>query len=109
MCYQSCFMDGKNLRPREVRQFIPSSVATKSCLSELGPRSLDSKGYFLRFHPSTKGFMFVDRMWLHTVKGFGIVNNAEIDVFLELSCFFDDPVDVDNLMRKQTIKKRQKC
>ena len=34
----------------------------------------------------------------HTVKGFGIVNKAEIDVFLELSCFFDDPVDVDNLI-----------
>ena len=33
-----------------------------------------------------------------TVKGFGIVNKAEIDVFLELSCFFDDPVDVDNLV-----------
>ena len=34
---------------------------------------------------------------IHTVKGFGIVNKAEIDVFLELSCFFDDPVDVSNL------------
>ena len=31
---------------------------------------------------------------IHTVKGFGIVNTAEIDVFLELSCFFDDPEDV---------------
>ena len=31
----------------------------------------------------------------HTVKGFGIVNKAEIDVFLELSCFLDDPADVD--------------
>ena len=30
---------------------------------------------------------------IHTVEGFGIVNKAEIDVFLELSCFFDDPVD----------------
>ena len=30
----------------------------------------------------------------HTVKGFGRVNKAEIDIFLELSCFFDDPVDV---------------
>ena len=30
---------------------------------------------------------------IHTVKGFGIVNKAEVDVFLELSCFFDDPVD----------------
>ena len=34
---------------------------------------------------------------IHTVKGFGIVNKAEIDVFLGLSCFFDDPADVGNL------------
>ena len=35
---------------------------------------------------------------IHTVKGFGIVNKAEIDVFLELSCFFHDPADVANLI-----------
>ena len=35
---------------------------------------------------------------IHTVKGFGIVNKAEIDDFLELSCFFDDPADVGNLI-----------
>ena len=35
---------------------------------------------------------------IHTVKGFGIVNKAEIDGFLELSCFFDDPEDVGNLV-----------
>ena len=35
---------------------------------------------------------------IHTVKGFGIVNKAEIDVFLELSCFFDDLVDIGNLV-----------
>ena len=35
---------------------------------------------------------------IQTVKGFGIVNKAEINVFLELSCFFDDPVDVGNLI-----------
>ena len=35
---------------------------------------------------------------IHTVKGFGIVNNAEIDVFLELSCSFDDAADVGNLI-----------
>ena len=35
---------------------------------------------------------------IHTVKGFRIVNKAEVDVFLELSCFFDDPVDVGNLI-----------
>ena len=35
---------------------------------------------------------------IHTVKGFGIANKAEIDVFLELSCFFCDPKDVGNLI-----------
>ena len=35
---------------------------------------------------------------IHTVKGFGIVNKAEIDVFLEFSCFFHDPVGVGNLI-----------
>ena len=35
---------------------------------------------------------------IHTVKGFGIVNKAEIDVSLELHCFFDDPKDVGNLI-----------
>ena len=35
---------------------------------------------------------------IHTVKGFGIVNKAEIDIFLELSCFFHDPVNVGNLI-----------
>ena len=35
---------------------------------------------------------------IHTVKGFGRVNKAEVDVFLELSCFFDDPTDVVNLI-----------
>ena len=35
---------------------------------------------------------------IHTVKGFGIVNKAEIDAFLDLSCFFHDPADVGNLI-----------
>ena len=35
---------------------------------------------------------------IHTVKGFGIVNKTEVDVFLELSCFFDDLTDVGNLI-----------
>ena len=35
---------------------------------------------------------------IHTVKGFGIVNKAEIEIFLELSCFFDDSADVGNLI-----------
>ena len=40
---------------------------------------------------------------VHIVKGFSIVNKAEIDVFLELSCFFDDPVDVGNLISSSLI------
>ena len=43
---------------------------------------------------SFKIFQFIV---IHTVKGFGIVNKAEVDVFLELSCFFHDPMDVGNL------------
>ena len=38
---------------------------------------------------------FPEFVVVHRVKGFGIINKAEVDVFLELSCFFDDPTDVD--------------
>ena len=41
---------------------------------------------------------FLEFIVVHTVKGFGMVNKAEIDVFLKLSCFFDDPTDVGNLI-----------
>ena len=41
---------------------------------------------------------FAQFIVIHTVKGFGIVNKAEVDVFLELSCFFDDAMDVGNLI-----------
>ena len=41
---------------------------------------------------------FPQFVMIHTVKGLGIVNKAEVNVFLELSCFFDDPVDVGNLI-----------
>ena len=43
-------------------------------------------------------FKSYSQLVIHTVKGFGIVNKAEIDVFLKLSCFFDDPADVANLI-----------
>ena len=48
--------------------------------------------YSYRFQNSPKFIV------IHTIKGFGIVNEAEIDVFLELSCFCDDPADVGNLI-----------
>ena len=41
---------------------------------------------------------FTQFVVLHTVKSFVVVNNTEVDVFLELSCFFDDPMDVGNLI-----------
>ena len=41
---------------------------------------------------------FLQFVVIHTVKGFGIVNKAEVDVFLELSCFFDSPVDIGSLI-----------
>ena len=41
---------------------------------------------------------FLQFVVIHTVKVFGIVNKVEVDVFLELSCFFDDPTDVGNLI-----------
>ena len=46
---------------------------------------------------------------IHTVKGFGIVNKAEIDVFLELSCFFHDPVDVGNFISGSSVLAYVKC
>ena len=41
---------------------------------------------------------FPQSFGIHTVKGFGLVSKAEVDVFLELCCFFDDPADVGNLI-----------
>ena len=43
-------------------------------------------------------FHFPQFIVIHTVKGFGIVNKAELDAFLELSCYFHDPADVGNLI-----------
>ena len=40
---------------------------------------------------------FLQFVVIHTIKGFGVVNKAEVDVFLKLSCFFNDPMDVGNL------------
>ena len=46
---------------------------------------------------------FPEFVVIHTVKGFGLVNKAEIDVFLELSCFFHDPADVGNLISGSSV------
>jgi len=46
---------------------------------------------------------FLQFIVVHTVKGFGIVSKAEIDVFLELSCFFNGPVNVGNLISGSSV------
>ena len=51
-------------------------------------------------HVYGKNFQFVV---IHTVKGFRVINEAEVDVFLEFSCFFYDPVDVGNLISGSSV------
>ena len=46
---------------------------------------------------------FPEFVVVHTVKGFGKVNKAELDIFLELSCFFNDPTDVGNLISGSSV------
>ena len=46
---------------------------------------------------------FLQFVVIYTVIGFGIVNKAEVDVFLELSCFFDDPADVGNFISGSSV------
>ena len=53
-------------------------------------------GHVVRYSHLLQNFPQV--IVIHTVEGFGVVSKAEIDVFLELSCFFDDPADIGNLI-----------
>ena len=46
---------------------------------------------------------FLQFVVIHTVKSFGVVDKAEVDVFLELPCFFDDPMDVDYLLSSSSV------
>ena len=62
-------------------------------LSELQELVMDREAWHFVVHGNFPQFIVI-----HMVKGFGIVNKTEIDVLLELSCFFDDPADVDNLI-----------
>ena len=51
---------------------------------------------------------FLQFIVIHRVKGFGIVNKAEVDVVLELSCFFDNPADVGNLISSSSALSKMK-
>ena len=70
-------------------------------LSELQELVMDREAWRAAIHRVTKSRTRLSNFpfpFPYTVNGFGIVNKAQIDVFLELSCFFDDPADVGNLI-----------
>ena len=71
------------------------SMSSSNCCSWPALRFLRRQVRWSGIHTSLRIFQFVV---IHTVKGFGIVNKAEVDVFLELSCFFDHSVDIGNLI-----------
>ena len=62
-------------------------------LQSMGSQELDTTE-----HLNNNNKNFPQFVVIHTVKGFVVVNKAEVDVFWELSCFFDDPTDVGNLI-----------
>ena len=75
---------------------VNSSISSSNCCFLTCLQISQEAGQVVRYSHLFQNFpLFIV---IHTVKGFGIVNKAEIDVFLELSCFFDDPADVSNLI-----------
>ena len=72
------------------------SMSDSNCCFLTGKQISQKAGQVVWYSHLIKNFpQFVV---IHTAKGFGVVNKAEIDVFLELSCFFYDPTDVGNLI-----------
>ena len=71
------------------------SMSSSNCCFLTYIQISQEAGKVVWYSPLLKNFL--EFVVIHTVKGFGIVSKAEIDVFLELSCFFDDPADVGNL------------
>ena len=74
---------------------ICSSMSSSKCFLTCIQISQEAGQVVWYFHHLKNFPQFIE---IHTVKGFGIVSKAEIDVFLELSCFFHDPADVGNLI-----------
>ena len=71
---------------------VRSNCCFLTCISLISQEAGEVVWYFHLFKN------FPQYVVIHTVVGFGIVNKAEVDEFLELSCFFCDPTDVDNLI-----------
>ena len=89
---------------QKIKSATVSIVSPSICHEVMGPNAMILVFKMLSFKPtfSLSSYNFIKRLFssssLSAIKGFGIVNKAEIDVFLELSCFFNDPVDVGNLI-----------
>ena len=90
---------GDNIQPWHTpfliwnQSIVPCPVLTvASCLHQIS----EEAGQVVWYSRLLK--TFPQFIVIHTVKGFGIINKAEVDVFLVFSCFFDDPVDVGNLI-----------
>ena len=77
------------------------SMSSSNCCFLICTQISQQAGQKVRYSHLFKNFpQFVV---IHTVRGFGIVNKAEVDVFLALSCFFDDPADVGNLISGSSV------
>ena len=84
-----------NLKP------VHCSMSSSNCCFLICIQISQESGKVVSYHLLQNSHLFQNFpqfIVIHAVKGFGIVNKAEIDVFLELSCFFDDPVDIGNLI-----------
>ena len=79
----------------DLEQFCCSMSSSKCCSLTYIQISQEAGQVVWYFHPFKNFPQFVV---IHTVSGFGIVNKAEVDAFLELSSFFDDPMYVGNLI-----------
>jgi len=74
---------------------VSCSMSSSNCCFLIRIQISQEAGQVVWYSHVFRIFQFVV---IHTVKGFGIVNKAEIDAFLELSCFLDDPTDIGNLI-----------
>ena len=75
---------------------VHCSMSSSNCCFFSCIQISQEAGKLVRYFHLFKNFS--QSVVIHTVKGFDVVNKAEVDVFLELSCFFSDPMDVGNLI-----------
>ena len=101
MMYSACKLNkqGDNIQPWHTPSYLEPvccSMSSSNCCFLTCIQISQEAGQMVWYSHLLKNFS--QFIVIHTVKGFGIVNKAEIDVFLELFCFFHDPADVANLI-----------